>query len=184
MSPKVDWPQRPSSAPPISAFTSESGDSNVSNAGTDIYDDASRPLVCAFSYPAVALSLGQTRWPELRDLYRSLSQNLSFSVRCTLTASLREMAKIVGPQHAKENLMTVWWASIGADEPEVHLKAVECSVTFVRALVEFERAEVVESLEVEYSAPLKGWREREEVIKSLPLFLGIIGIESRSPGIC
>ena len=61
---------------------------------TDIYDDPSRPLVCAFNYPAVALTLGRARWPALRNLYRALSENPSFKVRRTLAASLGEMARI------------------------------------------------------------------------------------------
>jgi hypothetical protein len=54
------------------------------------------PLICAFNYPALALTLGKERWGELRELYLELSTSLVVKVRCTLAASLGELAKILG----------------------------------------------------------------------------------------
>ncbi|PCH38124.1 hypothetical protein WOLCODRAFT_136056 [Wolfiporia cocos MD-104 SS10] len=173
---------RSPSNPPGSGPASESGRSDLSGTDSardvDIYEDPARPLVCAFNIPAAALTLGGARWPELRDLYRTLSQSPSFKVRRTLAASLGEMARIVGPGYAKDDLLEVWRASIGAEETEVRLKAVECAAAFVGALGLDERAGVLRGLGEEFSSGrLRGWREREEVIKSLPSFLDITGVE-------
>jgi len=131
----------------------------------DIYDDLTRPLVCAFNFPAVALALGGQRWSELRELYLELSLNSSLKVRRTLAASLGEMAKIVGPENSKCDLMGVWWGSVRADEGEVRLKAVECLGAFVSAIGDEERRSVVGGLVSEvWDTKLKGWREREGVI--------------------
>ncbi|KAI0934203.1 hypothetical protein AcV5_006128 [Taiwanofungus camphoratus] len=179
----MDTRSPPSSArPPGSGPSSESGWSDYSgtesNTDADIYDDPSRPLVCAFNYPAVALTLGRARWSELRGLYLSLALNASFKVRRTLAASLGELAKIVGPEYAKEDLMGVWWRSLRSEEGEVRLKAIECAEVFVRAIGEAERVEVLRGLEQEFAAgKLRGWREREEVIKTLGGILEISGLE-------
>ncbi|OSX65087.1 hypothetical protein POSPLADRAFT_1167264 [Postia placenta MAD-698-R-SB12] len=144
----------------------------------DIYDDPARPLVCAFNFPAVALTLGRSRWPELRNLYLTLSQSSSFKVRLTLAASLGEIAKIIGPTNAREDLMDVWRASISADDTEVRLKATECAAVFVRALAPPEQVAALGEIEVGVtSGKLRGWREREEVMKSLASFLDISGCE-------
>ncbi|KAH8106745.1 armadillo-type protein [Cristinia sonorae] len=144
----------------------------------DIYDDVSRPLVCAFNFPAVALTLGRRRWTELRELYLELSLDSSLKVRKTLSASLGEMAKIVGPEHAKRDLMGVWWGSVRADESEVRLKAIEGMAVFIGAIGAEERKSVVGGLAGEvWSAKLKGWREREGVIVAVGEVLGCEGLE-------
>ncbi|KAH9842696.1 armadillo-type protein [Rhodofomes roseus] len=170
---------------PGSGPSSESGfsDSVASIEGIsthDIYDDPARPLVCAFNFPAVTLTLGRARWPELREFYRTLARNPSYKVRRTLAASMGEIAKIVGPEYAKEDVLDVWWSSIGAEETEVRLKAIECAATFVRALAESQRGEVVRRLGEAFTTQrLKGWREREEVVKSLPSFSEISGLDPK-----
>ncbi|EMD38440.1 hypothetical protein CERSUDRAFT_93975 [Gelatoporia subvermispora B] len=167
--------------PPRSAASESSySDYTGTDAGpdADIYDDTARPLVCAFNYPAVALTLGRDRWPELRGLYLDLAQNTSYKVRRTLAASLGDLAKIVGEQHAKNDLMGVWWASICANEAEIRLKVIECLDVFVAAIGVNERREVLHGLENEISAgKLKTWREREEVVKKLKSLILIEGFE-------
>lgn len=163
----------PQSAGPSSDLSFSGSISSTDGFSTrDIYEDPARPLVCAFNIPAVALTLGRDRWPELRDLYRSLARDSSCKVRRTLAASIGEIAKIIGSEYAKEDLLDVWWSSIDADETEVRLKAIECIATFVRALERPERREVVRRLaEAFLTQRLKGWRERAEVVKSLPSLL-------------
>lgn len=134
----------------------------------DIYDDLARPLVCAFNFPAVAITVGRERWAALRELYLELSLNSSLKVRKTLAASLGEMAKIVGPEHAKRDLMGVWWGSVRAGEGEVRLKAIECLDLFVGAVGEGEREQILGGLVSEvWDAKLKGWREREGVVRAI-----------------
>lgn len=175
--------QPQSAAPPSAGPSSESSfSSNISSKDGfnthDIYEDPARPLVCAFNTPAVALTLGSSRWPELRPLYRSLARNPSFKVRRTLAASIGEIAKIIGSEHAKEDLMDVWWSSLDADESEVRLKAIECAATFVGALERPLRREVMRRLAEAFTTQrLKGWREREEVVKNLPSLLTISDLE-------
>ncbi|KAH9945960.1 armadillo-type protein [Epithele typhae] len=172
----VRSPGPPTAATPTSSAWSDYGTDN--GVGPDIYDDPQRPLVCAFNYPAVAQTLGRKRWPELRSLYRALSQDPYFKVRRTLAASIGEIAKIIGTEHARADLMDVLRSSLYADESEVRMKVVEIMHTFVKAVASPERAEAARMLqEALASGKLSTWREREGAAKSLGELVQVEGIE-------
>jgi serine/threonine-protein phosphatase 4 regulatory subunit 1 len=145
----------------------------------DIYDDPSRPLVCAFNLPAVALTVGRDRWSELRELYHTLSRTSSFKIRRTLAASLGELAKIIGPEQAHNDLMPVWWASVRSDEGDIRLRALESSEAFVDAIGIEDRKDVLFGLEERVWPLLRGWRERESLVKSLPALAAVEGVDER-----
>ena len=132
------------------------------------YNDPGRPLVCAFNFPAVALTLGRNRWRELRDLYLHVASDNDFKVRRTLAASLGELAKIIGEEHAARDLIGVWWDSIHCEEDEVRLKAVECIDDFVLALGGDTGADIIHRLvDVWDEGVFKNWKEREAIAKAL-----------------
>lgn len=142
-------PSSPASSLSWSDFVASVSSSSGTNDGPepDIYDDPSRPLVCAFNMPAVALTVGRERWNDLRELYHSLAYTPSFKVRRTLAASLGEMAKIIGPDQAHKDLLPVWWASVRSDEGDIRLRALEGSDVFVAALGADDRKEVLDGFE-------------------------------------
>ena len=53
---------------------------------------------CAFSLPAVALTLGRSNWPQLRDTYKALASDMQWKVRRTLASSIHELGIILGEQ--------------------------------------------------------------------------------------
>ncbi|KAI0673048.1 hypothetical protein C8Q78DRAFT_970689 [Trametes maxima] len=170
---------QPPSATSTSTMSSAWSDYGTDGGGApDIYDDPQRPLVCAFNYPAVALTLGRARWPELRELYHTLAQSPAFKIRRTLAASLGEMAKIVGEEHARADLMGVWRSSLRSEETDVRMKVLDAIQTFVRAIGVQERAEVVGDLdEALASGKLSSWRERERAVKTLGGLVEVEGVD-------
>ena len=170
----------PRSATSISATSSAWSDYGTdAGSGPDIYEDPQRPLICAFNYPAVTLTLGRQRWPELRKLYLSLAQEPMFKIRRTLAASLGEIAKIVGEEHAAVDLMTVFWSSLHADEGEVRTKAIETLQTFARAVALPERSAVANGLADAFaSGKLSSWREREGAVMALGGLVELEGVGS------
>ncbi|KAG9318787.1 armadillo-type protein [Chiua virens] len=138
------------------------------------YDDPVRPLACAFNYPAVALTLGQARWGELRSLYLNLSRNRSVKVRKTLAASLGELAMIIGPENAGRDLVDVWWDAMqSAEDNDIRLKAIEALPLLVGALDEGEaRATIFTGLVKIWEAGLRNWRAREAIMKVIPDLVG------------
>ena len=53
--------------------------------------EAELRLYCAFSFPAVVITIGPERWHELRESFATLIRDPSWSVRKTLSFSLHEV---------------------------------------------------------------------------------------------
>jgi len=104
-----------------------------------------------------------------------LSRDTTVKVRRTLAASLGELAKIIGPNNAQQDLLPVWWDNIQCEEDgEVRLKAIECMGTFVDALGE-RKVDVAEGLlNVWKAGTLRGWRERHAAVGAIVGFIGSI----------
>ncbi|KAJ7470660.1 armadillo-type protein [Mycena latifolia] len=135
---------------------------------TSFYTDPARPLICAFNYPAVALTLGRHRWGELREAYLEIADNREVAVRRSLAASVGELAKIIGEENAERDLMGVWWDAVRSEEGEVREKLLECVEVFVAALGNEPRMAVVGGLlTVWQEGVFRGWREREGIAKAL-----------------
>eukprot|EP00953_Heterococcus_sp_UTEX-ZZ885_P034660 17929-Heterococcus_DN1.PRE.1 len=82
----------------IAANSSSSGivmPSTLTIGGGDPQSDDELRLYCAFSFPAVVLTLGPSRWPELRNAYHILTKDQEWNVRKTLSHSMFEVAKIL-----------------------------------------------------------------------------------------
>lgn len=73
------------------------------------YDMASireqeRQAIRAWNFPAVVLTLGPERWSAVRELHRTLCSSDVVKIRRSLASSLHEIARIIGPQAASEDL--------------------------------------------------------------------------------
>ncbi|KIY50963.1 ARM repeat-containing protein [Fistulina hepatica ATCC 64428] len=147
------------------------------------FEDPARPLICAFNFPAVALTLGRDRWPEIRGVYLDLAANEGIKVRQTLAASLGEMAKIIGEENAKLDLLKVWWRYFQSSDVEVRGKAVECVVSFIKNIGGGQDAvDLVDGLvEAWEKGLLVSWRERNLLASYLLEFATLIG--DLNPGV-
>ncbi|KAJ7046670.1 armadillo-type protein [Mycena alexandri] len=143
---------------------------------SSFYTDPARPLICAFNYPAVALTLGRARWGELRQVYLEIADNREVAVRRSLAASLGELAKIIGEENAERDLMGVWWDAVRSEEEEVREKALECVEAFVAALGKEPRIAVVGGLlTIWQEGVFRGWRERKGIAGTLTGLAASVG---------
>ena len=62
---------------------------------------------CAFNFPGVLLTLGPSWWPQLQPIHESLVKDVRWKVRRTLSFSLHEVAKIIGPEDTEKHLIPV-----------------------------------------------------------------------------
>ncbi|KAF9001864.1 armadillo-type protein [Cyathus striatus] len=146
------------------------------------FQDPERPLICAFNFPAVALTLGGERWGELRTFYLDIAANRNFKVRKTLAASLGELAKIIGQKHACNDLVGVWWDSIRCEDEEVRTKAIESLELLIGVLDVENGSYLVQGLLTVWDEQVfRGWRERGLVIRGLVRLTEQIG--QRNPAV-
>jgi serine/threonine-protein phosphatase 4 regulatory subunit 1 len=116
--------------------------------GNEPADDELR-LFCAFSFPAVALTLGKDRcgvsrpvsvlnelplfvpirWGELRDTFAALARDIQWQVRRTLSFSLHEVAKVLGPEMAEKELLSTFDLFLHDLDEVSHASSSICSVS-------------------------------------------------------
>ena len=63
---------------------------------------------CAFSLPAVALTLGRANWPLIRETYETLANDMQWKVRRTVASSIHELGVILGEEIAAEDLVPIF----------------------------------------------------------------------------
>ena len=103
-------------------------------AGLDASSAAELPAYAAFSFPAVAITLGRARWQELRPTYLALSRDSSPRVRRPLACALPELARIVGPAAAEADLLPAFRTALTDTDFDVRDGALRAFAGFVGAL--------------------------------------------------
>ncbi len=90
-------------------------------------------IYCAFSFPAVVVTIGRDRWPELRELFVQLTHDQQRKVRRTLAYSLHEVARIIGPEQAEADLLPAFELFL-RDLDEIKMGVVTHISEFLEAL--------------------------------------------------
>lgn len=88
---------------------------------------------CAYSLPAVALTLGRKHWPCLKETYEQLASDMQWKVRWTLASSLHQMALILGPDFTTRDLLPVF-LSFMRDLDEVRFGILQHLAAILRLL--------------------------------------------------
>lgn len=140
----------------------------------DWFSDPERPIICAFNFPAVILTVGARRWSEVRKYYLHLAKFPTAKVLRTLAASLGEVATIIGSANAEADLIPIFQSSLRSNEPEVRSKIIEALPKFVGTLSEPKRESIIAELS-EVWLELGGWREREELAHLLGQLVSLSG---------
>ena len=63
---------------------------------------------CAFSIPAVALTLGRANWPLIRETYETLANDMQWKVRRTVASSIHELGVILGQEISAVDLVPIF----------------------------------------------------------------------------
>ena len=91
-----------------------------------------------------------------------------------MAASLGELARIIGPENTRRDLVDVWWDAMRAEDGDIRLKAIEALPLFVSALGEGEARGTIFSglVKIWEEGWLRNWRAREGIIKIIPDLAG------------
>ena len=85
---------------------------------------------CAFSLPAVALTLGRSNWPLIKDTYEALASDMQWKVRRTLASSIHELGIILGEEAASQDLIPIFngFLKVNQDFHKIKLLPMYCNL--------------------------------------------------------
>ncbi|CAM9673604.1 unnamed protein product [Ectocarpus sp. 12 AP-2014] len=130
--------------------------------------DAELRLYCAFSFPAVVITIGPDRWHELRESFAALIRDPSWSVRKTLSFSLHEIAKVLKADDVEGDLVPAMEAFL-RDMEDVRLGVIRHLADFFQEMTPQQREKHLNVLvEVLQTTSPFNWRLREVLAQQLP----------------
>lgn len=142
------------------------------------YLDTKRPLTLAFGFPAVTLTLGRDRWGELRGAYLDLAANCMNDVKRSLAAGLGEIAKIIGPEDTRQDLVPVWWNSINCNDSATRIRAIENLDALTSVVGKEQGLSFWEGVMTNWENKVfRVWRERKIILQELVKVAGLLGQE-------
>ncbi len=126
---------------------------------------------CAFSLPAVALTLGRYNWPLLRDTYEALATDMQWKVRRTLASSIHELGVILGRETSGRDLIPIFNGFL-KDLDEVRQGLLKHLADFMELLEPDRRREYLPKLtEFLKMDNERNWRFRQELAEQLELLI-------------
>ncbi|CAM9695084.1 unnamed protein product, partial [Chrysoparadoxa australica] len=140
----------------------------VSTEESDLRADAELRLYSAFSFPAVVVTVGPSRWGEVKEAFQHLARDREWNVRKTLAHSLHELAKVLTPDQVEEDILPEVQPFLH-DTEEVRIGIVRCLAEMLAQLRPKSREEQLETLsDMLKSTNGFNWRLRELLADQLP----------------
>ncbi|RMZ95186.1 serine threonine- phosphatase 4 regulatory subunit 1 [Brachionus plicatilis] len=132
---------------------------------------------CAYNFPAIALTLGVKYWKFLKNLYKKLSEDLSWKVRQTLAFSIHELAIILGTENTQTDLVPVFDSYI-KDVDEVRIGIVSNLTKFLNVLsMEYRQAYMPKLNDFLKMDNQRNWRFRNELCLQISQFCELFSAE-------
>lgn len=145
------------------------------------FDDLDRAGVSAFNFPAICLSIGKDRWEDLRTTYVALCEIDHPRIVRSMSASIHDLAKILGPTIAAKDLLPRFRLYLTLDD-ETRERALAHLPVFLANLPPSDAWEILEDIVQAWDSGLaRNWRHRETIAQHLPaLFAELPVQEERS----
>merc|ERR1719192_477512 len=129
---------------------------------------------CAFSLPAVALTIGRSNWPLLFNTYDILASDMQWKVRRTLASSIHELGVILGQEAVVSDLIPIFNGFL-KDLDEVRIGLLKHLSDFLKLLpLELRREYLPKMADFLYMDNDRNWRFRQELAvqmgQLIPLF--------------
>lgn len=122
---------------------------------------------CAYSFPAIVLTLGRENWHRLKDAYWRLASAVAWKVRSTLASSIHEIAIIIEKDYAARDLVPIYNGFI-KDLDEVRIGALKHFSKFLKVLSPQDRTQYLPKLNDFLITDSKwNWRLKEELVHQL-----------------
>ncbi|KAG0223007.1 hypothetical protein BGX31_008754 [Mortierella sp. GBA43] len=137
--------------------------------GQQPMNEQERAVMCAFSFPAVILTAGRSKWEVMKPVYMRLAGTFRSPIRRSLACSLHEIARILGPELADRDLALAFADCLVAED-EVKEGVLEHAADFIACLSPKCRSDAIQDL---YRAWIilersSNWRLRHQLVGQLP----------------
>jgi serine/threonine-protein phosphatase 4 regulatory subunit 1 len=135
--------------------------------------DSEMNFNCAYNIPAIALTLGVTYWKYIKDLYKKLSEDVSWKVRQTLAYSIHELATILGTEYTQLDLVPIFDSYI-KDVDEVRIGIVANLTKFLRVLsIDYRQTYMPKLNDFLKMDNQRNWRFRNELGMQIAQFCAL-----------
>ena len=122
---------------------------------------------CAFSLPAVALTLGRKNWPLIRETYDVLAADMQWKVRRTLASSIHELGVILGQESVVQDLIPIFNGFL-KDLDEVRIGLLKHLSDFLKLLpLDLRKEYLPKMADFLYMDNERNWRFRQELAVQL-----------------
>lgn len=139
----------------------------MTDATFSINIDNEMSYYCAYSLPAVALTLESKSWPLLKNTIECLASDMQYKVRRTVASSLHELASIMGRDIATEHLTPIFEEFI-KDLDEVRIGILKNLAYFLRIIKPAKRLAYLPRLHEFLKTENEwNWRFRHELATQL-----------------
>ncbi|XP_028409938.1 serine/threonine-protein phosphatase 4 regulatory subunit 1-like [Dendronephthya gigantea] len=139
---------------------------------------------CAFSFPAVVLTLGAKNWSCLRETYELLSADMQWKVRRTLAFSIHELSQILGEENTRVDLVPIF-NNFLKDLDEVRIGVLKHLARFIKLLAPDLRSGYLPTFsEFLTTDNARNWRFRYELAEQLIMLADVYQTSEVSDHIC
>eukprot|EP01104_Vermistella_antarctica_P011447 TRINITY_DN319_c0_g3_i1.p1 TRINITY_DN319_c0_g3~~TRINITY_DN319_c0_g3_i1.p1 ORF type:complete len:947 (-),score=225.84 TRINITY_DN319_c0_g3_i1:2-2842(-) len=145
------------------------------NGGSSSHPDGDTVLCCAFNFPGVLLTVGRDTWPTMKKAYFTLTRDLQWKVRRTLSYSLHEVARILGTATAEASLLPTFELFMNDLDP-VKVGVVKHLAEFLRMLRPKTRQNYLPTL-LDLVSEATAWRFRELIAGQLGTLASLYDID-------
>lgn len=135
----------------------------------NVADYPERAIITAYNLPGVCLSVGARGWHKLRKLHASLVTESTLTQPKYLAASsIHDVASIIGPEAATEDLLPLYKLLIEDAEPEIATRAFERLSEFAGALIDDTAQDMADILcNAWHVQGVQDWHLREILVEAL-----------------
>jgi serine/threonine-protein phosphatase 4 regulatory subunit 1 len=122
----------------------------------------------SFNFPAFVLVFGSDEWPRFQSLYHKLNKINDPRIKKTLSASIHELAKILGPKYTEQDLLPCMEKFLKEKVPETRLLVLKNLHVFLEQLPEEKRTIFVKYIVQTFEEADKNeWRLKEILAQNI-----------------
>ena len=124
----------------------------------------------SFNFPAFIWVTGKTEWHKFRNLYIKLTSVSDIQTLRTLSCSLHEIARILGPELTDSDLLTIADRFLRHNNPDVRIGIMKNLHVLLAEVPESKRSGYIQYIMQTFNEAGAEWRTKEMLAKNLGKF--------------